>query len=83
MHLVFHDLSMFHVLQGYCYSYLTTSSQKPIKILRMTSILFVLKALVDYGALDVLVTLIKRKEVPFRVNGVWGLMVSKKLACTP
>ncbi|XP_057303616.1 armadillo repeat-containing protein 8-like [Hydractinia symbiolongicarpus] len=32
------------------------------------------EALVDYGALDVLVTLIKRKEVPFRVNGVWGLM---------
>jgi len=30
--------------------------------------------LVDYGALDVLIALMKRTEAPFRVNGVWGLM---------
>lgn len=32
------------------------------------------EALVDYGALEVLLALIKREEPSFRVNGVWGLM---------
>ena len=35
------------------------------------------QALVDYGALEVLLALIKRDEPSFRVNGVWGLMVNQ------
>jgi len=35
--------------------------------------------LIDFGALDVLVALTKRDEVPLQVNGVWGIMVSLTL----
>ncbi|XP_065654667.1 armadillo repeat-containing protein 8 isoform X2 [Hydra vulgaris] len=34
------------------------------------------EVLVEYGALEVLLALIKRNEPPLRVNGVWGLMIT-------
>jgi len=30
--------------------------------------------LIDFGALDVLVALIKRNEIPLQINGIWGIM---------
>lgn len=32
------------------------------------------EALIDFGALDVLVVLMQRDEIPLKVNGVWGIM---------